>query len=135
MGYLIGDTAVYATWGKLRSVLANGETPAYSAYAFNVEYPTGLYPTAGKFLRAWNTPTTFFGMPGLAPYDFGGGIGWLLVGGADEKAVNQIIGETATFDTTETLTVTSDAFTGGQSFTPTVNPTYVESLGKFTRIV
>jgi hypothetical protein len=61
--------------------------------------------------------------------------GYQLVGGfIEDKARDQIIGETATFDTSETLTVTTDAFTGGQSFTPIVAPAYVLSLGKFTRI-
>jgi hypothetical protein len=131
MGNIIGDTATFATWGAIRSVIANGET-AGVGYSFNVEYTTGLYPTGGKFLRAINTPRTFYAQPGLVPIFSGG---YQLVGGfIEDKARDQIIGETATFDTSETLSVTSDAFTGGQSFSPTLSPSYILSLGKFTRI-
>jgi hypothetical protein len=131
MAELIGDSATFATWGALRSVINNGEGPGAS-YSFNVEYATGLYPTDGYFIRAWNTPRTFFGQPSLQPL-FSGGY-QLVGGGVEDEAKDQIVGETATFDTSETLTVTTDAFTGGQSFSPTVAPSYVLSLGKFTRI-
>jgi hypothetical protein len=132
MGNIIGDTATFATWGAIRSVIANGET-AGVGYSFNVEYTTGLYPTDGYFIRAWNTPRTFFGQPSLQPVSSGG---YQLVGAfVEDETKSQIIGETVTFDTSETLTVTADAFTGGQSFTPTLSPSYVLSLGKFTRIL
>jgi hypothetical protein len=131
MGFLIGDSATFATWGALRSVINNGEGPG-AGYSFNVEYATGLYPTDGYFIRAWNTPRTFFGQPSLQPL-FSGGY-QLIAGGINTQDQAQIVGETATFDTSETRTVTTDAFTGGQSFTPTVAPSYVLSLGKFTRI-
>jgi hypothetical protein len=132
MSIIIGDTATFATWGAIRSVIANGETPGVG-YSFNVEYTTGLYPTDGKFLRAIYTPRTFYAQPTLQP-GFSGG--YQLFGSfIEDKARDQIIGETATFDTSETLSVTGAAFTGGQSFTPTVAPSYVLSLGKFTRIL
>ena len=131
MASLIGDSATFATWGALRTIINNGEGPG-SAYSFNVEYATGLYPTNSNFIRAWNTPRTFFGQPALQPVSSGG---YQLVGGLIEDNTRlQIIGETATFDTSETLAVTAAAFTGGQSFTPTLLPSYVLSLGKFTRI-
>lgn len=131
MAELIGSTVTFATWATLRSVLNNGEGPGVG-YSFNVEYATGLYPTDGKFIRAWNTPRTFYTQPSLVPLSSGG---YQLIGAfIEDKTRDQIIGQTATFDTSETLTVTSAAFTGGQSFTPTSLPTYILSLGKFTRI-
>ena len=134
MGFLIGDADPFRTWGRLRTVIANGESPNITgSYTANVEYPTGLYPTAGKFIRAWNTPTTFYGQPGVFPF-FGYAGYQLIAGGITTQDQAQIVGETVTFDTSETLTVTTSAFTGGQSFTPTVAPAYVLSLGKFTRI-
>ena len=134
MGVLIGDAHPYRTWGRLRTVIANGESPNITGYyTANVEYPTGLYPTAGKFIRAWNTPTTYYGQSSFSAFFWSGGY-QLIAGGINTQDQAQIVGETVTFDTSETLTVTTDAFTGGQSFTPTVAPAYVLSLGKFTRI-
>lgn len=131
MSFIIGDSATFATWGALRTIINNGEGPGIG-YSFNVEYATGLYPTGGDFIRAWNTPRTFFGQPSLQPVSSGG---YLLIGaGIEDNTRLQIIGETATFDTSETLTVTADAFTGGQSFTPMLSPSYVLDLGKFTRV-
>jgi hypothetical protein len=133
MGFLIGDADPFRTWGRLRTVINNGESGYTFSASANAEYIAGLYPTNSRFIRAWNTPTTFFGQPSIEPVSFGGP--WTLIAsGIEDKAKAQIIGETGTFDTTETITVTTDAFTGGQSFTPALPPSYLLSLGKFTRI-
>lgn len=75
MGYVIGETASYATWAKLRQVAVTNNTgnPGITGSAFNVQYPAGNYflktEEGNGFLRVYGFTAASFTLDKANPGD------------------------------------------------------------------
>ena len=136
MGYVIGDSGYYATWGALRFPLGNGGEDK-TVDSHNIVWNSGFKTTAGNgFFRTEALQLVAIYQPYVV-FDDTSSIFYLSNATnyvvLDQREADELVGETVTLTGPDTFTITSDYLTAaGQSVSGATGSSPITAIGKLT---
>jgi hypothetical protein len=141
MAALIGETATYSTWGSLRYPLVNMfNNPAGTGGDHNKVYEYCFYITGGFCFNVYASDGTlnYYTVPQVGDASTSGGVfgfsawqfgGLKATGNLQQEYLDQFVGQTATDQYSNSVTITADAW---NLFDQTaIPPTYGQSAGSW----
>ena len=136
MGYLIGQSGSYATWGSLRFPLGNGGEDKTVA-SHNIVWNSGFKTTEGNgFFRAEALQLVAIYQPYVvfddttALFYLSNATNYIVL---DQREADKLVGETVTLSGPDTFTITSDYLTSsGQSVSGTTGYSPITAIGLLT---
>ena len=135
MGYVIGDSGYYATWGALRFPLGNGGEDK-TVNTHNIEWNSGFKTTEGNgFFRTEALQLVAIYQPYVvfddtsALFYLSNATNYIVL---DQREADKLIGETVTLTGPDTFTITSDYLTASGQTVTTTGFSPITSIGLLT---